>query len=94
MSNNFLQVVSILSNWTSSEKIKLDDFERDPRFLRLCKILTRNNSGPKQSRTVTVPTKSEDLTTVLSVTADEEAAKLVESITLPQMVKVSYIIIY
>ncbi|XP_066248355.1 FAST kinase domain-containing protein 4 [Euwallacea similis] len=84
-----LKVVSILSAWTSSDKVALRDFERDPRFLRLCKILTKGGIGSKTIRTTTPPSsKNDDLTTVLSVTADDEAAKLVSSITLSQMVKV------
>lgn len=35
--------------------------------------------------------RSEDLSTILSITADDEAAKLVASITVPQMVKVNII---
>lgn len=68
-------------------KVSLKDFESDPRFLRLCKILTKNGSGQKPNRML-VPPRSEDLSTVLSVTADEEAAKLVSTITLSQMIKV------
>ncbi|XP_066150769.1 FAST kinase domain-containing protein 4 [Euwallacea fornicatus] len=84
-----LKVVSILSAWTSSDKIALKEFERDPRFLRLCKILTKGSIGSKTARTTpSPPLKSDDLTTVLSVTADDEAAKLVSSITLSQMIKV------
>lgn len=36
--------------------------------------------------------RSDDLSTILTVTADDEAAKLVDSITLPQMLKVNTII--
>lgn len=76
------KVVSVLSQWTSSGKVKIADFEEDPRFLKLCRILTK---GAKFNKSMG---KSEDLSTILSVTADDEAAKLVGSITLPQMVKV------
>ncbi|XP_050306177.1 FAST kinase domain-containing protein 4 [Anthonomus grandis grandis] len=83
-----LKVVSVLSNWTSTEKIKLSDFERDPRFIKLCKILTRTGPNGKNGKSLSEVNKSEDLSTVLNVTADEEAAKLVGSLTLPQMIKV------
>lgn len=70
-------------------KVSLKDFESDHRFLRLCKILTKSGSGQKPNRML-VPSRSDDLSTVLSVTADEEAAKLVSTITLSQMIKVPY----
>jgi len=82
-----LKVVSVLSEWTTSGKVKLSDFENDARFIRLCRILTKNNIGQHKTNTFSTA-KSDDLNTILSVTADEEAAKLVQSITLPQMVKV------
>lgn len=82
-----LKVVSILSSWISMNKVSLKDFESDHRFLRLCKILTKSGSGQKPNRML-VPSRSDDLSTVLSVTADEEAAKLVSTITLSQMIKV------
>lgn len=79
-----LKVVSILADWSANGKIKLMDFESDPRFLKLCKILTRGTFSLKNKNT----SKSEDLNTILSITAEDEAAKLVAGITLPQMVKV------
>ncbi|KAH1019141.1 FAST kinase domain-containing protein 4 [Dendroctonus ponderosae] len=83
-----LQVVSILSTWTSSGKIQLSEFDSDPRFLKLCKVLTRGTTGSKSNKQVAALSKHDDLSTVLSVAADEEAAKLVGSITLSQMIKV------
>ncbi|CAH0552712.1 unnamed protein product [Brassicogethes aeneus] len=81
-----LKVVSVLAEWTSSGKVALNEFEADPRFIRLCKILTKNaNTKPNK---YDIPSRSEDLSTILNVTADDEAARLVSSITLPQMVKV------
>ncbi|XP_060524160.1 uncharacterized protein LOC132700689 [Cylas formicarius] len=77
-----LKVVSVLAEWTTTGKVKLSDFESDKRFLKLCKILSRGNSQLDK------PSNSENLSTILSVTADDEAAKMVETITLPQMVKV------
>ncbi|CAG9769332.1 unnamed protein product [Ceutorhynchus assimilis] len=83
-----LRVVSILSNWTSSRKIELRDFENDPRFVRLCRVLTKSSPPTKSSKVILTPSKGTDLNTVLNITADEEAAKLVGNISLPQMVKV------
>ncbi|KAL3270783.1 hypothetical protein HHI36_021307 [Cryptolaemus montrouzieri] len=79
-----LKIVSVLADWTANKKIKLSDFENDFRFVKLCRVLTKGN-GRYERYSVS---KSEDLSTVLSVTADDEAAKLVETITLPQMIKV------
>lgn len=77
-------MISILADWSLHGKVKLLDFESDPRFIRLCKILTKTNV--KQNKN---SARSEDLATILSITADDEAAKLVASITVAQMVKVS-----
>lgn len=80
-----LKIVSILAEWSSAGKIKLSDFEHDSRFLRLCRILTRSKSIDN-----TILSKSEDLTTVLNITADDEAARLVANLSLPQAVKVTH----
>ncbi|KRT82285.1 hypothetical protein AMK59_4360 [Oryctes borbonicus] len=78
-----LKVISVLADWSLQGKIKLPEFETDPRFIRLCKILTKTNGKQYKNGA-----RSEDLSTILTITADDEAAKLVSSITLPQMVKV------
>lgn len=80
-----MQVVSVLANWCTAGKVKLADFESDPRFIRLCRVLTKGVFDKSA-----YSPQSEDLSTVLNVTADDEAAKLVGTITLPQMVKVSF----
>lgn len=77
-----LKVVSVLADWTSNGKVSLSDFETDNRFIKLCKLLTKN------VRTTNTSSKSEDLSVVMHVTEDDEAAKLISTITLPQMVKV------
>lgn len=81
--------MSTLAQWSASGKIELADFETDPRFVKLCRILSRGTN-----RTRFPPrngTRGDDLSMVLGVTGDDEAAKLVASITLPQMIKVSYL---
>ncbi|KAJ8724643.1 hypothetical protein PYW08_016117 [Mythimna loreyi] len=78
-----LKMVSILSEWTSSNKVKLPDFEKDPRFLKLCRILARSTTHAIGSLTM-----AEDLSTVLGITGDDEAARLITNLTLPQMIKV------
>lgn len=86
-----LKIVSILSEWSSINKAKLSDFESDPRFIKLCRILGRtvNKSGNGNSNaSKRNEYRTEDLNVVLSVTGDDEAAKLIAGITIPQMVKV------
>ncbi|CAH1176904.1 unnamed protein product [Phaedon cochleariae] len=81
-----LKVVSILADWSSTGKVKLSDFETDPRFLRLCRILSKQSSAvAKTSRNIS---HGEDLSTILNITAEDEAAKMVTGLTLSQMVKV------
>ncbi|XP_075976149.1 FAST kinase domain-containing protein 4 isoform X2 [Anticarsia gemmatalis] len=79
-----LKMVSILSDWATSNKVKLSDFEKDPRFLKLCRILARSSTVQAMSSL----TMAEDLSTVLGITGDDEAARLITNLTLPQMVKV------
>lgn len=79
-----LKIVSVLSEWTSSNKVKLPDFEKDPRFLKLCRILARSTT----THAIGSLTMAEDLSTVLGITGDDEAARLITNLTLPQMIKV------
>lgn len=86
-----LKIVSILAEWSSINKVKLSEFETDPRFIKLCRLLGRatttkngNTNHPKKN----IMYRTEDLNTVLGVTGDDEAAKLVANISVPQMVKV------
>lgn len=88
-----LQIVSILAEWTSIDRAKLTEFENDARFTKLCRMLGRavknnnNNSSGNINRRLE-NFRNADLDTVLGVTGDDEAAKLVASITVEQMVKV------
>ncbi|KAI8421246.1 hypothetical protein MSG28_008303 [Choristoneura fumiferana] len=79
-----LKMVSILSDWSSSNRAKITDFEKDPRFLKLCRILARTTTTQAMSSL----NMAEDLSTVLGITGDDEAARLITNLTLPQMVKV------
>ncbi|XP_063827727.1 FAST kinase domain-containing protein 4 [Ostrinia nubilalis] len=79
-----LKMVSILSDWSNSNKVKLADFEKDPRFLKLCRILARTQT----TQAISSLTMAEDLSTVLGITGDDEAARLIANLTLPQMIKV------
>ncbi|CAH0724022.1 unnamed protein product, partial [Brenthis ino] len=79
-----LKMVSVLSEWSSSNKVKISDFEKDPRFLKLCRILGRTPASQAMSSL----TMAEDLSTVLGITGDDEAARLIANLSLPQMIKV------
>lgn len=81
-----------MAEWSTKGKIKLSEFETDPRFLKLCKILTKGVYSNRQNKFNN--NQSEDLSTILNITADDEAAKLVSSITLPQMVKVNLKLVF
>lgn len=97
-----LKIVSVIAEWHSVDRIKLEEFENDARFIKLCKILgnaaeTRSNVPGKRNRTGFIPPgtspgqpsyRNEDLNTVLSVTGDDEAAKLISNVNLTQMVKI------
>ncbi|XP_076250695.1 FAST kinase domain-containing protein 4 [Rhynchophorus ferrugineus] len=82
-----LKVVSVLSNWTSNRKIEIGDFESDPRFLRLCKILTKS-SASKSIKNIQPVLNNNDLSTILNITADEEAAKIVSDLNISQILRV------
>ncbi|KAI5728368.1 hypothetical protein M8J77_015342 [Diaphorina citri] len=78
-----LKVLSTLTDWSTKDKIKLSDFESDTRFIKMCRVLGR----PIKSRDETTESLG-DLSVVLGITGDDEAAKLISSIQLPQMVKI------
>ncbi|XP_050545799.1 FAST kinase domain-containing protein 4 [Daktulosphaira vitifoliae] len=75
-----LKAVSILAEWASTGRAKLTEFEADSRFLKLCKLLGKENLKKDYL--------FNDLSTVLSITGDDEAAKLISTISLPQMIRV------
>ncbi|XP_017131399.1 FAST kinase domain-containing protein 4 [Drosophila elegans] len=95
-----LRIVSILAEWSTLDRVKISEFENDTRFLRICRMLGRTvpksgNGG--NSKTLGESNgqakrisgfRTDDLNTVLGVAGDDEAAKLIASISLPQMVKV------
>lgn len=89
-----LKAVSILAEWSSIGRVKLAEFENDPRFLKLCRLLGRavasksNGIGNNKKSTSSVY-RTDDLNTVLAVAGDDEAAKLIASLSLPQMIKVT-----
>ncbi|KAH8311650.1 hypothetical protein KR044_007358 [Drosophila immigrans] len=96
-----LKIVSILAEWSTINRVKISEFENDTRFLRVCRMLGRtalpkNGSNGKNGSLAGAANsnkrisgfRTDDLNTVLGVAGDDEAAKLIASISLPQMVKV------
>lgn len=96
-----LKIVSILADWSTIDRVKISEFENDTRFLRICRMLGRtvpkNAAGGNGNKTPGDSNgavkrisgfRTDDLNTVLGVAGDDEAAKLIASISLPQMVKV------
>ena len=71
----------MLSSWVRDNKCALKDFSEDARFVKLCKILGLSSASAAGG--------FPDLSIVLNVTAEDQAAKLLDSADLPQMVKVS-----
>ncbi|XP_014252550.1 FAST kinase domain-containing protein 4 [Cimex lectularius] len=79
-----LRIVTTLAEWSVNGQADMSKFETDPRFVSLCQLLGRTSRIlPSQ-----VMNKHGDISVILGVTGEDEAAKLVASITLPQMVKV------
>ncbi|KAF4518853.1 hypothetical protein B566_EDAN006704 [Ephemera danica] len=83
-----LKIVSVLAEWSTDNKAKINEFESDARFHKLCRMLGHNYKQKTSGDVNIEGGSSEDLATVLEVTGDDEAAKLVASISLPQMIKV------
>lgn len=88
--NQAMRIVSILSEWEQNDRVKLTDFEKDPRFLALCRILGQETNVNKQPQTTDKSTafQTEDMNLVMGVAGDDEAAKMVACISLQQMVTV------
>lgn len=87
--------MSILAEWSSINRVQLADFENDARFIKLCRLLGR--AVPKNQQQQQTPNgqstkisgfRTDDLNTVIGVAGDDEAAKLIASISIPQMIKV------
>ncbi|XP_052866078.1 FAST kinase domain-containing protein 3, mitochondrial [Anopheles cruzii] len=85
-----LKIVSILAEWSSIKKANLSDFEADARFVSLCSLLGRTGRAGKAPLKIAKRKElmGDDLNTVLEIAANDEAAKLIAGLTLPQMIKV------
>lgn len=93
--NQAVRLMAILSEMEKTEKVKFSDFERDGRFKALCQVLHQNSTNSKSTskrgggRTDTrVFHPTDDLSLVMNVAGEHEAAKLVGTISLSQMVQV------
>lgn len=73
------QVVATLSDWLGEGKIKSSEFEKDKRFIRICQVLGNNIMRNKVGL---------DLSMVLNVANDDEAAKQISGISHEQRIKV------
>lgn len=86
---NAMSILTKLSVWTASNKANVKTFESDYRFLKLCRTLSKapitnniQNVIHKEQQ------KSAELEMVLSIAGDDEASKIIESLPLPQKVRV------
>lgn len=79
-----------MAEWSSINRVQLVDFENDPKFIKLCRLLGRAVSKPNENSFPKKITgfRTDDLNTVIGVAGDDEAAKLVASISIPQMIRV------
>lgn len=86
---NAMSILTKLSVWTASNKANVKAFESDYRFLKLCRILSK---APMTNNIQNVihkeQQKSAELEMVLSIAGDDEASKIIESLPLPQKVRV------
>lgn len=84
-----MTILTKLSVWTASNQANVKDFENDYRFLKICRILSKEpvkNDAKKLVRNY--EQKSAELEMVLSIAGDDEALKIIETLSLPQNVKV------
>lgn len=90
-----LQIVTTLAEWSVNGQANMSTFETDPRFVSLCQLLGRSSNGTPvtslcdPSKHNIFHEKQGDLSVVLDVKEEDDAAKLASSLTLPQMIKVS-----
>ncbi|XP_073980650.1 FAST kinase domain-containing protein 4 isoform X2 [Rhodnius prolixus] len=89
-----LKIVTTLAEWSVNGQANMSTFETDPRFVSLCQLLGRSSNGTPvtslcdPSKHNIFHEKQGDLSVVLDVKEEDDAAKLASSLTLPQMIKV------
>ncbi|XP_046682412.1 FAST kinase domain-containing protein 4 [Homalodisca vitripennis] len=86
--NHSLKLVSVLADWTSEGKIKTSEFENDLRFAMACRTLGSLSETTDTTTKEALDKINADLSTVLGVASDDQAAKLISNISLDQMIKV------
>lgn len=89
------QIVSILAEWSTISRAKLSEFENDPRFIKLCRQLGRTVAKTNSTGAGNIGNynkisgfRTDDLNTVMGIAGDDEAAKLIASISVSQMIRV------
>lgn len=81
-----------MAEWSSINRAKLSDFENDARFVKLCRQLGRTavktnaDSAPFNQKLKNF--RTDDFNTVINIAGDDEAAKLIASINVSQMIRV------
>lgn len=86
---NAMSILTKLSVWTASNQANVKDFENDYRFLKLCRVLSKVQVENDATTIIhKEQQKSAELEMVLSIAGDDEASKIVESLSLPQKVRV------
>lgn len=89
---NAMSILTKLSTLTASNQATVSDFENDYRFLKICRILSKipHQTKPKAfaSAISSQQQKSAELEMILSVAGDDEASQIVQTLSLPQKVKV------
>lgn len=89
--DNALSILTKLSVWTASNQANVKEFENDHRFLKICRKLSSNKATIQKDVQNVIQNnqqKSTELEMVLSIAGDDEASKIVETLSLPQKVKV------
>lgn len=87
---NAMSILTKLSAWTASNQANVTEFENDYRFLKVCRQISEvtMQKGVKNIIQNNQQQKSAELEMVLNIAGDEEASKIVETLSLPQKVKV------
>lgn len=85
---NATLIITRLSTLTSSNQANVKDFENDSRFLRISRILSTLQTKSKTNTKPPIKYQSAELEMILSVSVDEDASRIIETLTLSQKVRV------
>lgn len=87
--HNAMSILGRLSTLTASNQANVIDFENDYRFINVCRLLSKTTMLPEsKSPQAVTQHKSTELEMVLSIAGDDEASKIIETLSLSQKVKV------